>query len=221
MPYVNQIGDAQFPPPYTFPDVEILSFRLPASLDALTKLCNDLLNIGDLDDRGFTFRPMFPFVDLEVLHYPKMEYAVFPQFGTISQHECYIRVFVMKYLSIGGWLVPDGEVAMYCPFLSGGPSLVGVLGPRRAGFSKAHRQLQRLLAGPSLCDRFDHDLSAPARSRRACSRSSKSRRRRRARRRRRCSNGRGEILATISLARGDAFLAHRSTSILSFSPQCR
>jgi hypothetical protein len=148
MPYVNQIGDAQFPPPYTFPNVEILSFRLPASLDALTRLCNDLLNIGDLDDRGFTFRPMFPFVDLEILHYPKMEYGLFPQFGTISQHECYVRLFVMKYISVGGWLVPDGEVAMYCPFLVvdhpwsafsgrdvlGFPKLIGSFGP----FSPAH-----------------------------------------------------------------------------------
>ena len=117
MQYVNQIGDAQFPPPYSFPDVQIMSFRLAASLDALTLLCNDLLNVGDLDDRGFIFRPLFPFVDLEILHYPKMEYAVFPQFGVITQHECYVRLFVMKYLSIGGWLVPDGEVAMYCPFL--------------------------------------------------------------------------------------------------------
>ena len=148
MQYVNQIGDAQFPPPYNFPDVKILSFRLPASLAALTLLCDELLNIGDLDDRGFTFRPLFPFVDLEVLHYPKMEYAILPQFGVISQHECYVRLFVMKYLLVGGWLVPDGEVAMYCPFLVvdnplsafsgrdvlGFPKLIGAISP----YSTAH-----------------------------------------------------------------------------------
>ena len=117
MLYVNQIGDAQFPPPYTCRNVEILSFRLPASLDALTQLCDERLNIGDLDDRGFLFRPVFPFVDLEILHYPEMEYGFLPQFGVISQRECYVRLFVMKYILIGGWLVPDGEVAMYCPFL--------------------------------------------------------------------------------------------------------
>ena len=78
MLYVNQIGDTQNPPPYTFPDVSINSFRLEVDLDALTRLCDEILNIGDPNDRGFEFRPVFPFVDLEVLHYPKMEYGLFP-----------------------------------------------------------------------------------------------------------------------------------------------
>jgi Acetoacetate decarboxylase (ADC) len=115
--YVNQIGDTQNPPPYTFPDVSISSFRPEVDLDPLTALCDDILNIGDPDDRGFEFRPIFPFVDLEVLHYPKMEYGFFPPAGYISQNECYVRLFVKKYIGRHGWLWPDEEVAVFCPFL--------------------------------------------------------------------------------------------------------
>jgi hypothetical protein len=117
MLYVSQIGDTQNPPPYTFPDVDINSFRLEVDLDVLTALCDELLNIGDADDRGFEYRPVFPFVDLEVLNYPKMEYGLFPPSGFVSQHECYVRFFVMKYIGWNGWLWPDGEMAVFCPML--------------------------------------------------------------------------------------------------------
>ena len=118
MDYVDQIGDAQFPPPYSFPGVKVLSFRLVADLGALTALCDKILNIGDIADRGFEYRPVIPYVDLEILFYPKMEYAFFPNLAFTSQHECYVRIFVMKYIALGGLLVPDGELAIFCPFLA-------------------------------------------------------------------------------------------------------
>ena len=117
MRYRSQIGEAQNPPPFQFPNVEINSFRLSADLDKLTDLCDEILNVGDLEDRGFEFRPIFPFVDLEVLHYPRMEYGLFPPAGFISQNECYVRIFVMKYFVFGGTFVPDGEIAVFCPML--------------------------------------------------------------------------------------------------------
>jgi hypothetical protein len=117
MLYVTQIGDTQSPPPYTFPGVLINSFRLEVKLSALTAICDDLLNIGDPNERGFEFRPVFPFVDLEVLYYPKMEYGLFHWGGYVSQHECYVRFFVMKYVGRCGILFPDGEMAVFCPFL--------------------------------------------------------------------------------------------------------
>ena len=117
MDYVDQIGDAQFPPPYSFPGVQVLSFRLAADLGALTTLCDEILNVGSLSDRGFEYRPIFSFVDLEILYYPVMGFGLFPTLAFTSQHECYVRIFVMKYISLGGLLVPDGELAIFCPFL--------------------------------------------------------------------------------------------------------
>jgi hypothetical protein len=46
-----------------------------------------------------------------------MEYGFFPPAGYISQNECYVRLFVKKYIGRHGWLWPDGEVAVFCPFL--------------------------------------------------------------------------------------------------------
>ena len=117
MLYRDQIGETQNPPPYSFPGVKINSFRLKADLNKLQELCDRVLNVGELEQRGFEFRPIFPFVDLEILHYPEMLYAYFPVGCSISQNECYVRLFVMKYLDVGGLLVPDGEVAVFCPLL--------------------------------------------------------------------------------------------------------
>ena len=117
MRYRSQIGEVQNPPPFQFPNVGINSFRLSADIDKLSALCDEILNVGDLEDRGFEFRPIFPFVDLEILHYPKMEYGLFPPAGFISQNECYVRIFVMKYIALGDTFLPDGEVSVFCPLL--------------------------------------------------------------------------------------------------------
>jgi hypothetical protein len=129
MQYIDQIGDAQFPPPYRFPRVQILSFTLQADLVALKFLCDRMLNIGSPEERGFEYRPVLPFVQLEMLHYPRMEYgggdpgvaaamAADPlSLDYTSQDECYVKMFVMKHVWVGGWLVPDGELAVFCPFL--------------------------------------------------------------------------------------------------------
>jgi hypothetical protein len=138
MLYRNQIGEAQNPPPYVFPNVSINSFRLHADLDALTDLCDEVLNVGDVEDRGFEFRPIFPFVDLEVLHYPKMEYALFPPAGFISQNECYVRFFVMKYISFGNTFLPDGEVAVFCPLLFVDKAWSAFAGRDVLGFNKLY-----------------------------------------------------------------------------------
>jgi hypothetical protein len=119
--YVAQIsdGDPEFPPPYEFPGLSVLSFRVPAPLINLAALCNRRLNVGTLAERGFEYRPIWPFVDLDVLTYPKMAYAVPPYntMGYTSQHECYVRIFVLKYVLIGGWLLPTTELATYMPFM--------------------------------------------------------------------------------------------------------
>jgi hypothetical protein len=136
MLYHDQIGDVQAPPPYLFPDVTINSFRLRANLDKLTELCDDILNVGEFDNRGFQFKPIFPFVDLEIIHYPRMEYAFFPPAGYIMQNECCIRLFVMKYIRVGDWLVPDGEVSFFCPFLVVDNSWSAFAGRDVLGFPK-------------------------------------------------------------------------------------
>jgi hypothetical protein len=109
---------AQLPPPYQFPQVSINSFRLRGTLDAINKLCENFLNIGTEEARGFRYVAASPFVDMEVLHYPRMK-CTSPPFsdqGFSSQNEIYFRAMVAKlepssgtnFLSPTwiGWFVP-------------------------------------------------------------------------------------------------------------------
>jgi hypothetical protein len=47
--YISRPDDPDIPPPYDFPGVTIMSFRLPAKVAALQKLCDEQLNIGSLE----------------------------------------------------------------------------------------------------------------------------------------------------------------------------
>jgi len=116
--FIERDGDPQFPPPYEFPGVSILSFRLDAKQDRLMACCNAFLNIGSLRERGFEYRPLLPAVDLEILHYPKM-LAVDPGYagkGFTTQREVYFRFMVVKYESFSGLLFPV-EMALFFPFI--------------------------------------------------------------------------------------------------------
>jgi Acetoacetate decarboxylase (ADC) len=117
-PFIQRPDDPEIPPPYTFPNVTIHSFELAADMTKLRQLCDSLLNIGDLDQRGFLYRPLLPYVSLEVLEYPKMMSAAppFSQWGYITQHEAYIRFPVVKYEVLGWFLLPV-EVSNFFPFL--------------------------------------------------------------------------------------------------------
>jgi len=51
--FIQRTDNPEIPPPYLFPGVTIMSFRLPAKLTKLQDLCDELLNIGSLAERRF------------------------------------------------------------------------------------------------------------------------------------------------------------------------
>ena len=65
-----------------------------------------------------------------------MEYALFPPAGFISQNECYVRIFVMKYIAFGNTFLPDGEIAVFCPMLIVSNPLSAFAGRDVLGFPK-------------------------------------------------------------------------------------
>jgi Acetoacetate decarboxylase (ADC) len=117
--FIEQPGDPELPPPYRFPGVSITSFRLDANLGALQALCDSFLNIGTLAARGFEYRAVIPYVDMEILYYPRMECLAPPYAGNgyTSQREIYFRFFVLKYQLVGGLLLPTAELACFFPFI--------------------------------------------------------------------------------------------------------
>ena len=134
--FIEQHGDPQIPPPYSFPNVTIHSFRLAANMGTLTELCNARLNIGKGEKRGFEYRPILPFVDLEVLHYPRMVSAN-PRFnyGWLTQRECYFRLLVGRYDLTAGGPVP-AEAAVFIPYIFVDNPWSVVCGREVVGFPK-------------------------------------------------------------------------------------
>ncbi|UCE63149.1 MAG: acetoacetate decarboxylase family protein [Nitrospirota bacterium] len=126
--FIEQHGDPQIPPPYSFPKVQVFSFTLRADPFSLLELCNTHLNFGmslngAIDQNGFGYTPLAPMVDLEVLTYPNMfsEYDFgsppFKGRGYIWQNELYFRVWVVKWIKTFGIPHTTGEIEMFIPYI--------------------------------------------------------------------------------------------------------
>jgi hypothetical protein len=136
-PFIQRPDDPEIPPPYSFPGVTINSFELEADITALRSLCERFLNIGDPEERGFEYRPLLPFVSLEILTYPKMisTRPPFSHWGYVTQQEAYVRFPVVKYLPFGWFLVPV-EISNFFPFLFVDSSWSAFSGREVIGFPK-------------------------------------------------------------------------------------
>ena len=138
--FIPRDGEIQAPPPYSFPGVTIRSYRLLASWLKLRDLCDQQLNIGTLEERGFVYRPLplpVDFVDMEVLTYPRLvdDDPNSPFRGFITQQECYFRFIVVKYVPFGLLLIPVG-FAMFFPYIAVTESWSMVTGREVIGLSK-------------------------------------------------------------------------------------
>ena len=148
-PFIERDSDPQIPPPYSFPNVSIRSFRLAADLGKLQALCDKLLNIGTLAERGFEYRPILPFVDLEVLTYPRMESEVsrYRQKGYTSQHELYFRLLVARIEQVFGIPVPT-EVAVFIPYIFVDNNWSVVAGREVIGYPKVRASFEISSSNP-------------------------------------------------------------------------
>jgi hypothetical protein len=142
--FIQRIDDPEIPPPYRFPNVTIMSFRLPASLASLQALCDQQLNIGSLADRGFEYRAFTDFVDMEILTYPRMLFDQQPysSMGYASQQELYFRFYVWKFNVIGGLLFPDMFPQICFPFIYVDNSWSMISGRNVIGLPKVLAQFQ-------------------------------------------------------------------------------
>ena len=117
--FIQRPDNPEIPPPYKFPGITIMSFQLPAKLANLQHLCNEMLNIGSLADRGFEYRAFTDFVDMEIVTYPKMMFdeEPFSGWGYASQQEIYFRFYVWKFNLFGGLLFPELFPEFFFPFM--------------------------------------------------------------------------------------------------------
>jgi hypothetical protein len=140
--FTTRVDDPEIPPPYNFPGITIMSFRLPAALANLQALCDQLLNIGTLADRGFEYRAFTDFVDMEIVTYPKMLFAQAPysNWGYASQQELYFRFFAWKFVSVSGVLIPEPVPDLCMPFMFVDNSWSMISGRNVIGFPKVMAQ---------------------------------------------------------------------------------
>jgi len=143
--FILRPDSPEIPPPYEFPGIRMFSFRLPAKLSKLQKLCDDWLNIGTLFDRGFEYRAFLPFVDMELLTYPKMEFAEAPysNWGFASQQELYFRFFVWRFVYAGGIMLPVPTPELFFPYLFVDNSWSMISGRNVIGFPKVMARFER------------------------------------------------------------------------------
>jgi hypothetical protein len=137
--FIQRTDNPEIPPPYNFPGITIMSFRLPAKLAKLQALCDDLLNIGSIADRGFEYRAFLDFVDMEIVTYPKMLFAEKPysHWGFATQQELYFRFFVWKFFDFGGLQFPaDIFPQLFFPYIFVDNSWSMISGRNVIGFPK-------------------------------------------------------------------------------------
>jgi len=140
--FIQRVDNPEIPPPYKFPGINIMSFRLQADLGKLQGLCDELLNIGSLADRGFQYWAFTDFVDMEIVTYPKMLFdeAPYSSWGYATQQELYFRFYVWKLNSFGGLLFPDLLPELFFPFIYVDNSWSMISGRNVIGFPKVMAQ---------------------------------------------------------------------------------
>lgn len=145
--FISHVDDPEVPPPYDFSNISMMSFRLTATQANLQALCDKFLNIGDLADRGFEYRALTNFVDMEMLTYPEMRFTKPPYSGCFaSQQELYFRFFVWKFISVSGVLIPDPIPELFMPFIFVDNSWSMISGRTVIGFPKVMAQFSSVPA---------------------------------------------------------------------------
>lgn len=140
--YITRDDSPEIPPPYEFTDVTILSFRLMAKLPNLQELCDQWLNVGTLAKRGFRYKAFLPFVDMEIVNYPRMAFAEQPyrEWGYATQHELYFRFFVWRFQYACGLLLPAPLPELFFPYMFVDNSWSMLSGRNVIGFPKVLAQ---------------------------------------------------------------------------------
>lgn len=87
--YVQSEASLDVPPPYFFPDVSVQGIVFEANMAAVQKYCDDYLNLGPPEERGFEYRaaPFWPYAQLLFLHYPVMISATTSQYAFSAPNE--------------------------------------------------------------------------------------------------------------------------------------
>lgn len=148
IPYVQEAGSLDVPPPYHFPGVTVNAFIWEAQMGPVQAYCDTYFNIGDARERGFVYKPaaFWPYATLLFLQYPVMissSHATqafgekpYSDRGIISQTEVFVAIPVVRYGVGLKNLITSTELEWMLPFISVGNPISAVCGREMLGLGK-------------------------------------------------------------------------------------
>lgn len=154
IPYVQSAASQEVPPPYHFPGVTVNAFVWEANLPRVQAYCDRFFNLGDAQNRGFTYRPaaIWPYALLLVIDYPVMISSgrspehigievPYCDRGIVSQKEVFVALPVVRYGTRPGRMVADTNLEWALPFIVVGEPMSAVCGREMLGLEKLRAQI--------------------------------------------------------------------------------
>jgi hypothetical protein len=155
IPYVQSVASQEVPPPYHFPGVTVNAFVWEAHLGRVQAYCDKFFNLGDANERGFTYgpAPMWPYAILLFIDYPVMISASrtpenigrevpYSDRGIVSQREVFISFPLIRRGTTPGGLIANSTVEWALPFIVVGEPMSAVCGREMLGLEKLRANIQ-------------------------------------------------------------------------------
>lgn len=130
IPYVQSSASLEVPPPYQFPGVTVNGFVWTARMKPIQDYCDQMLNLGSDEDRGFVYKaaPFWPYATLLFIDYPEMipsgripptlkDQTPYSDRGSLHQREVFVAVPVVRYGLSPASLVLNTTLEWALPFI--------------------------------------------------------------------------------------------------------
>jgi hypothetical protein len=172
IPYTQSVASQEVPPPYHFPGVTVNAFVWEAHLDHAQAYCDEFFNLGDPEERGFTYGPasMWPYVLLLFIDYPVMisasptpanilQATPYSDRGIVSQREVFIALPVIRRGLGAKNLITSSTLEWALPFIVVGEPMSAVCGREMLGLEKLRADIQ--IGESTFPDSFRGQVSLP------------------------------------------------------------
>jgi hypothetical protein len=137
--FTSVVSSQQWPPPYTFSDVNFSVFIVQADITAQQRYCRDLLNAQPGQNRPFVFEPLMPFAFVIWAQYGAMRAVGHDDdqdVGYLPQHEIMVTFPVMRFGSRLGNLLLDAAINWAFPYIAVNKVTSVIAGREVLGFDK-------------------------------------------------------------------------------------
>ena len=172
IPYTQSVVSQEVPPPYHFPGVTVNGFIWESHLDRVQAYCDRFFNLGDAEERGFTYGPAatWPYAVMLFIDYPVMISASptpesvlhatpYSDRGVVSQREVFVALPVVRRGLGAKRLMTDSALEWALPFIVVNEPNSAVCGREMLGLEKLRAEID--IAESSFPDSFRAEVRLP------------------------------------------------------------